>query len=272
MKHYSESDLQSIRASDDFQGVYDLYKSSKSELNDLAQFCDSIKLNSKYFRLTMNTKHRGRRFRNRNLGEDTIAIKEVNSYLNKLTDRTLEKITKEIETRLKGRDYLREMIFRSIVDKSLLYTLYIPSYITLLENIYSDDNWAKEFIHVVEESYQELVNHTGDTTQSDYLQFCDKNKRLDKLIGHSLLILECEKKGMVKDRVHPRLHEMIETIRTNESDEERYKCVQCIYQVMKSLYMDQSIPQDYSDKIGFLIANEQSMKIKFKMMDILERK
>ena len=77
----------------------------------------------------------------------------------------------------------------------MLYTLYIPSYIALLENIYSDDNWAKEFIHVVEESYQELINNTGDTTQSDYLQFCDKNKRLDKLIGHSLLIVECEKKG-----------------------------------------------------------------------------
>lgn len=272
MKHYSESDLQSIRASEEFQGVYGLYKSSKSEFTDLSQFCDSIKLNSKYFRLTMNTKHRGRRFRNRNLGEDTIAIKEVNSYLNKLTDQTLEKITNEIKTRLEGRDYLREIIFRSIVEKSLLYTLYIPSYITLLENIYSHGRWTKEFIHIVEESYQELVNHTGDKTQSDYLQFCDKNKRLDKLIGHSLLILECEKKGIVKDLVHPRLNEMIETIRTNESDEERYKCVQCIYQVMKSLYMEKSIPQDYSDKIGSLIAKEHSMKIKFKLMDILERK
>ena len=272
MKHYSESDLQLIRASEDFQGVYDLYKSSKSEFNDLAQFCDSIKLNSKYFRLTMNTKHRGRRFRNRNLGEDTIAIKEVNSYLNKLTDRSLEKITNEIKTRLEGRDYLREMIFRSIVDKSLLYTLYIPSYITLLENIYSDDHWTKEFIRVVEESYQELVNHTGDKTQSDYLQFCDKNKRLDKLIGHSLLIVECEKKGMVNDRVHPRLNEMLETMKTNESDDERYKCVQCIYQVMRSLYMNQPLPQNYSDRVGSLIANEKSMKIKFKLMDILERK
>ena len=76
MKHYSESDLQLIRALGGFPRCIDLYKSSKREFNDLAQFCDSIKLNSKYFRLTMNTKHRGRRFRDRNLGEDTVAIKK----------------------------------------------------------------------------------------------------------------------------------------------------------------------------------------------------
>lgn len=272
MKHYSESDLQAIRSSENFRESYESYKSSKQDFNDLANFCDSIKLNSKYFRLTMNTKHRGRRFRNRNLGEDTIAIKEVNSYLNKLTDRTLEKITNEIKTRLEGRDYLRELIFRSIVEKSLLYTLYIPSYVTLLGNIYTDDHWVKEFIDAVEESYQALIDNSGDQTQSDYLQFCDKNKRLDKLIGHSLLIVECEKKGMVKDRVHPRLDEMLETMKTNDSDEELYKCVQCIYQVMRSLYMDRSLPQNYEEKVRALIANEKSMKIKFKLMDILERK
>ena len=118
-----------------------------------------------------------------------------------------------------------------------------------------------------------MINNTGDKTQSDYLQFCDKNKRLDKLIGHSLLIVECEKKGMVEDRVHPRLDEMLETMtKSSDLDDERYKCVQCIYQVMRSLYMDRSLPQNYEEKVRALIAKEASMKIKFKLMDVLERK
>ena len=30
--------------------------------------------------------------------------------------------------------------------------------------------------------------------ESDYLRMCERNKKLDKLIGHSLLITELEKK------------------------------------------------------------------------------
>ena len=87
-------------------------------------FCDSIKLNSKYFRLTMNIKHRGRRFLNRNLGEDTIAIKEVNSYLNKLTDRTLSKITNEIKTRLEEEIICERWILIHCRKIIALYALY----------------------------------------------------------------------------------------------------------------------------------------------------
>ena len=34
---------------------------------------------------------------------------------------------------------------------------------------------------------------------SDYLIMCEKNKKLDKLIGHSILITELEKKKIVKE-------------------------------------------------------------------------
>ena len=37
-----------------------------------------------------------------------------------------------------------------------------------------------------------------DENQSDYLQFCDKNKKLDKIIGYSLLITECEKMNILR--------------------------------------------------------------------------
>ena len=271
MRHFSEKELCDIRESSEFQDEYQIYKESSKPLQELAHFVDSIKLNSKYFRLTMNTHHRGRRHRNRNLGEDTIAIKEINSYLNKLTDKTLDKMTLKIQERLSGREYLREMIFQSVIDKCLLYTMYIPSYLQLLIELHKDTEWISHFVKLVEKSYHDLIHTQTNQDQSEYLQFCDKNKRLDKLIGHSLLILECEKRKMVENQVHPRLDEMLKTMKTSE-EEERYKCVQCLYSVLKELYGESELPEGYRSPINVLITSESSMKIKFKMMDILERR
>ncbi len=271
MRHFSEQELGEIRESSEFQEGYKEYKESSESFHELANFVDGIKLNSKYFRLTMNTRQRGRKFRNRNLGEDTIAIKEINSYLNKLTDKTLDKMTQKIQERLSGREYLREMIFQSVIDKCLLYTMYIQSYLQLMCNLHEDNEWHGPFVKLVEESYQQLLNSETNQEQSDYLQFCDKNKRLDKLIGHSLLMLECEKRNMVHNQVHPRLNEMINTMKTSE-EEERYKCVQCLYSVLKELYGDSELPEGYRSPLDDLIKSESSMKIKFKMMDIIERR
>ena len=271
MRHFSEQELHDIRESSEFQEGYNKYKESSEPFHKLTCFVDSIKLNSKYFRLTMNTQQRGRRHRNRNLGEDTIAIKEINSYLNKLTDKTLDKMTQKIQERLSGREYLKELIFQSVIDKCLLYTMYIPSYLQLVSDLHMDKQWVAPFMKLVENSYQQLVNTQTNQEQSDYLQFCDKNKRLDKLIGHSLLMLECENRNMVKNQVHPRLNEMLKTMKTSE-EEERYKCVQCLYSVFKELYGESDLPEGYRSPLGELISTESSMKIKFKMMDIVERR
>jgi hypothetical protein len=107
---------------------------------------------------------------------------------------------------------------------------------------------------------------------TDYLIMCEKNKKLDKLIGHSLLITELEKKKIVTGKIHPTLEKFIVILSECEVDEEKYKCVQCLYNIMKSYYGEFILPEGYKVKIQSLIDNEQSNKIKFKMMDILERK
>ena len=61
-------------------------------------------------------------------------------------------------------------------------------------------------------------------------------------------------------------------LRDNNDDEEKYKCVQCLYNIFKSYYGKYLLPEGYKQKLEKLILNENSMKIKFKMMDILERK
>ena len=130
-----EEELTRIRGSDEFQKDYESYREDTSQIGELQEFVDSIQLNSKYFRLTMNTKSGGyhKKHKNRNLGEDTVAIKEVTSYLNKLTDRNYPKINAEIKKRLDSKDYLKGLIMDSIIDKCLIHTLYIPIYLILIQ-------------------------------------------------------------------------------------------------------------------------------------------
>ena len=111
-----------------------------------------------------------------------------------------------------------------------------------------------------------------DESQSEYLQFCDKNKKLDKLIGYSLLIAECEKMNIIDNQIHPLLMELITILSETEDNDEKYKCSQCLYNIFKSLYSSSELPPVYYEKINKMKNDETFMKIKFKYMDILDRK
>ena len=101
---------------------------------------------------------------------------------------------------------------------------------------------------------------------------CERNKKLDKLIGHSLLVTELEKKKIVVGKIHPTIDNLIENLKNYDEDEEKYKCVQCLYNIFKSYYGDYLLPEGYNQKLKILISLEKITKIKFKMMDIMERK
>ena len=116
------------------------------------------------------------------------------------------------------------------------------------------------------------INNASITESSDYLIFCEKNKKLDKLIGYSLLITELEKNNIIRNRIHNNLENFIKNLSECENDEEKYKCVQCLYNIFKSYYGEYLLPEGYNQKLNLLIQSEKSMKIKFKMMDIVERK
>ena len=270
-----EEELTRIRGSDEYKEDYESYREGTSQIGELQEFVDSIQLNSKYFRLTMNTNIGGyhKKHKNRNLGEDTVAIKEVTSYLNKLTDRNYPKINAEIKKRLGGKDYLKGLIMDSIIEKCLIHTLYIPIYLILIQELYgTDPGWTQTFETHIEASYKGFTEVPVNSDESEYLQFCAKNKILDKMIGHSLLLAECEKLKLITGKIHPSLDTMLQVLKDNADDSERYKCVQCLYNILKSLYDDSLLPEGYRQKLASLIQNESSMKIKFKMMDIIDRR
>ena len=271
---WSEEELTTILSSDKFNEDYKQYLNQSKEFNNLKQFLDNIQLNKKYFRLTTNNKiGRNKRFKNKNVSQDTISIKEINSYLNKLTDRNIPHITQEIQKRIIGREHLKNMIIQSILDKCIVHPNYNTYYIEILFEIYKNTDNLKEIIEtIVNDIYSKIINEDIDTNQSEYLQFCDKNKNLDLLIGHSQLITELEKMKLIHNKINPSLTHLLKILSESKDYEEKNKCVQCLYSIFKSFYGDSLLPQGFIDTINTIIEKETTMKIKFKLMDILERK
>lgn len=271
---WTEEELEEVWTSSKFKDSYKVYCENKKEQTDFVKFIQSIKLNTKYFRLTTNNKiGQNKRFRNKNISNDTLTIKEINSLLNKLTDRNTETISGKIEIKLKGKDYLTKMIVDNILQKCVIQPTYNYYYITILINIYKDTPDINNLIEKnTEEIYLQIKNEAIDSNQSEYMQFCDKNKKLDLLIGHSLLVTELEKHTIIYNKIIPSLNELIDIISVNTDLDEKYKCVQCLYNIFKSYYGKYILPEGYNKKLKTLIENETVMKIKFKMMDILERR
>ncbi len=270
MSSYSKTQIDEIFKSDDFIENYNKYKVNKNELID---FLNNIELNKKYFRLEVNkNNYKKNKFKHKNIGDDTMKIKEVNGFLNKLTDKTYLKIRLKIKELLKNKEYLTELIIENILEKCIVYTSYIQLYIDLMKYLYNNNDNLNFIILKTSDKLYNNINNASITESSDYLIMCEKNKKLDKLIGYSLLITELEKNNIIRNRIHNNLENLIKTLSECDNDEEKYKCVQCLYNIFKSYYNDKILPDNYNEKIQTLINTEKSMKIKFKMMDIIERK
>lgn len=271
MEYYTEKTLQDIFEDATFLSTYKTYYEKNHEINEFIKFIDSIAINKKYFRLGMNKKTK--RFKNQNVSEDTIAIKEINSYLNKVTDRNIDPICNEIKKRLVNKEYLTKYIIETIIEKSCIQPNYVHVYLDTITQLFSHES---KFNSLIEENidsfYKKIKKQEINIDQSEYLQFCEKNKQLDILIGHSQLISECERRGIVKDKIEFIIDELMNVIDITEDINEKYKGVQCLYTILKTYYQNKNLPKYYLKKIQSCIKKEKSNKIKFKLMDIIDRK
>ena len=270
MSILSNQDLNNIFDSNEFKLNYNDYISRK-ECSEFSDFINSIELNKKYFRLEMNKK-KGYRNKHKNMSDDTIAIKEITSLLNKVSDQNILSVRQKIKDKIVGKDYLRDMILETILQKCILHTIYIDLYIDLIHYLYPHTETIYNKIDKCSDKIYRDIQNLEIKGESDYLIMCEKNKKLDKLIGHSLLITELEKKKIVTGKIHPVIDEFINTLKDCDDDDNKYKCVQCLYNIFKSFYGEYILPEGYNVKLKNLISNEKTMKIKFKMMDILERR
>ena len=84
--------VEEIFKDENFLNNYNEYLKSDKVLQ-LKTFLDGIELNKKYFRLEMNKK-KGYRNKHKNMSDDTIAIKEITSLLNKVSDKNILSVRK----------------------------------------------------------------------------------------------------------------------------------------------------------------------------------
>ena len=259
--------LNDIFKEENFLKNYNEYLKS-DEVTQLKNFLDNIELNKKYFRLEMNNK---KGYKNKNVSDDTIVLKEINSLLNKVSDKNIDSVHQKIKDKIIEKDYLKEMIIESILNKCIVHTPYISLYLDLINRLY--DNSNNTIINKLTDKIYNEIENLEIKAETDYLIMCERNKKLDKQIGHSLLITELEKKKIITGKIHPSIEKFIDILSQSENNEEiKYKCVQCLYNILKSYYEEYILPEGYNLKIKTLIEKEKISKIKFKMMDIIERR
>ena len=121
--------------SEDFKKLYSDYLKKRD--NHLVEFLDNIDLNKKYYRMNINKNKRYKK----EITEDTSAIKEINSMINKITDKNYLILKKTIIEKITV-DHIVPYIIQKIVESSMVHHIYIPFYVGILKEINSSKKEA----------------------------------------------------------------------------------------------------------------------------------
>lgn len=267
MINYSDKVLETIYKDNSFNNIL-REKEKEKNIKELVHFLDSIKLNKKYYRLTTN-KNNGKY--KKLISSDTVFLKDLNSILNKLTDSHLDKLFLKIKDRISDKQHLKLMIIQTILEKSSVHMSYISVYIDLLIKLYSDID-ESIIQNILNTMYQSITTKNIDNEQSEYLQFCDKNKKIDLIICHTYLVCECEKRDLIHNKIDVLINELINEYTLSKEEDDRFRSIKCLYTIFGTTYQNKDIPEKYVNKLNECIQTEEKMKIKFKIMDILEKK
>ena len=75
-----------------------------------------------------------------------------------------------------------------------------------------------------------------------------------------------------KNKIDVSIQSILEQMNSELSEDELYKCVLCLHNIFKVIYNDKPIHQEYIDSLTLIKDKLKFMKIKFKIMDILEKR
>ena len=238
MNIYDEEELTFIFNSDKFKNDYENYKINNNKLMNLQQFINSIELNKNYYRLEMNNK-----FSKRYITDDTLSIKEIKSFLNKISDKNYDSLRIKILDQLKDKSYLNDLIIEEILNVSIINPCYVNIYVKLIKDIKS--NIEENFILKICEKIYNNINSTSDNdndNDSDYEKMCNRNKLIDKLIGFFILTVELEMNNLLKNKIDSSINLLIKLLKEEKDNQDnKYKYVQCLYNIFKSYYDDKEL-------------------------------
>jgi len=265
--HYSVESLSSLFLSDQFISDKNKYKqTNKQYLSSLITFLNSIENNKQYFRTGVQVKNP--KYKNK-VYDDTSVIKQLKSSLNKMSGITYEKLSEDICKQLDNKTHLYPILLQYIFEQSLFHHTYCSYYahlVDVLHSKYKNDELIFTQINNTDNSINKL-----NIVESDYETLCEKNKQTDQLIGFSIFITELEVRGIIKGKADKNILSLIDKL-SSDNEDELYKCSICLYNIFKVLYKDSEISEEYKVKLTTIKDSIKIMKVKFKIMDILERK
>lgn len=268
--HYSVESLPSLFLSDDFLSEKDTYQQSHPfEIQSLHTFLDSIEINKQYFRTGIQVKNP--RYKKR-VSDDTLLIKQLKSSLNKMSSLNYQTLCDQIKRDVIGKPHLYPFLLQSILEQSFLHHTYCNYYAVLVKELHEQFQ-NKSLIETHMERCHERIKQEGTSTDtSEYSKLCTKNKRMDQLIGYSILVCELEKLHVIQNKVEPLIRELINQLQNTQNEDELFKCVSCLYTVCNVVYNKDNLPEEYVESLQRVKDTMKFMKIKFKLLDILERR
>jgi len=177
-------------------------------------------------------------------------------------------ISKEIKTK----DHLYPLLLQYIFEQSLLQHTYSKYYAALVDVLNTSLSHKEHLIYKnINLSYQTITQPIQQSS-SEYSNLCSKNKQIDQLIGHCIFVSELEMRNIIQGKVDVSIQSLLEQMKTELTEDEMYKCVLCLYNIFKVVYNGTEIKKEYGDQLTETKERIKYMKVKFKIMDILERR
>ena len=268
--HYSVESLLNLFLSEEFISDKNKYKQLNARGLDKAnKFLDSIEINKNYYRtglVVKNPKYK------KKVSDDTLLLKSFRTSLNKMSSLNYLKLCPVLVTELRDKHHLYPLIIQLVFEQALLHHTYSKYYSYLVELLHKQFNNSSVINTQIDKTHTELRSNTSSSKDTEYSQLCSKNKSIDQLIGYSIFVSELEMKGIILNRIDLSVQSILEQMETNLSEDEAYKCVICLYNIFKVIYLDKPIKPEYIEQLTDIKSTIKYMKIKFKIMDILERR
>ena len=237
----------------EYKSIVDIEKST--------DFLENIETNKKYYRTTI---HKNKRYK-KNVTEDTSIVKQINSFINRITDMNYEKLSEQILS-LITKEYMLPYIIENLIEKSILHHIYTHLYVDILGKIPQESKnliILKQCNKYHDDFFKNVINSDNS---SSYEKLCCKNKNIDNIIGYSILIAHLEKENIIQDYIDRVLQPFMKRI-SESNDEEIFKILVSLEKIFQIRFNE--IPETYVETLLQLKDKTQSSKIKFKIMDIL---
>ena len=268
--HYSVESLTDLFLSEEFISDKNKYEQQYSrEIDTVKKFLNSIEINKNYYRTGLvikNPKYK------KKVSGDTLVLKSIKTSLNKMSSINYLQLCPTLVLELGNKDHLYPLVIQSIFEQALLHHNYIKYYSHLVELLHKQFNNLSIIETHMDKTYTSIRTESSKQGDSEYSQLCSKNKCIDQLIGYSIFISELEMKNIIQNRIDISIQTILDQMKSTLSEEEMYKCVLCLHNIFKVINGTSTINKSYSDQLTEIKSMIKFMKIKFKIMDILERK